>query len=67
MKYIDLMILEVNVLIIISIILGYSIGNKTAVNKMQQEAIENGVGEFIIVHPSGDKKFRYLKPNCGPH
>jgi hypothetical protein len=55
------------VLIIVSIIFGYSIGNKTTANKMQQEAIENGVGEFIIISYSGDKKFNYLKPNCGPH
>lgn len=55
------------VLIIVSIIFGYLIGNITTTNKMQQDALENEVAEFIIVHPSGDKKFSYLKPNCGPH
>lgn len=46
---------------------GYYVGTMITTKKLQEEAIINGVGEKIVIDYSGNTKFIFVKPNCGPH
>lgn len=48
-------------------IVGYYVGTMITTKKLQEEAIINGVGEKIVIDYSGNTKFIFVKPNCGPH
>lgn len=55
------------VLIVLSVIVGYACGSYYSTVKLQQQAVKEGAGEYILVNKSGDQKFIFIAPNCGPH
>lgn len=46
---------------------GYYVGTMITTKKLQTEAIKNGVGEMIVIDYSGNTRFMFVTPNCGPH
>jgi hypothetical protein len=48
-------------------VLGYFLGNTVATEKLRNQAVAAGAGEFITTSTNGEKKFLFVTPNCGPH
>lgn len=58
---------KIVIILVIVFTLGYYFGSKISTRKLQSEAIKNGVGEMIVIDYSGNTRFMFVAPNCGPH